>query len=214
MCDRIKVGLAVIIFLLFAVVASAQTVYVRGVMKITMRTGPGMGNKIIDMINSGDALTMIERQKDWSMVKTGRGKEGWVLTRFITGEVPLSIVVEQLRGKNEKLSGALDDLKKKNIELSEGLKEKNEALVTIETSYKSIEEKYRLLQKESAEFLALKKRYNEASSLYKKQQEHVLALEKSLGKEDIKWFLSGAGVLVVGILLGLSARKKRKSSLL
>jgi SH3 domain protein len=71
-----------------------------------------------------------------------------------------------------------------------------------------------LLKKEAGEFLSLKQEYTEMTKTFEDQQVHIAALERRLGKEEIKWFLSGAGVLVAGVFLGISARKKKRSSLI
>ena len=189
--------------ILIAGSALAETVYVKGVMKITMRTGPGVSHKIVTMVESGDRLEIIEKNEDWSRVRSSKGREGWVLTRFVTPEVPVVLLVDGLKKKNTELSSMLEQVKTENAELS-GTRVK---LLNLEKSYT-------LLKKESADFLALEKKYEKATKGFQEQQEHIAALEKSLGNEDIKWFLSGAGVLVAGIFLGMSAKKKKRNSLM
>ncbi|MBI9092627.1 MAG: TIGR04211 family SH3 domain-containing protein [Desulfobacterium sp.] len=183
--------------------ALAETVYVKGVMKITMRTGPGVSHKIVTMVKSGESLEIIESNDDWSHVRASKGREGWVLTRFVTPEVPVVLLVDGLKKKNTELSSMLEQVKTENAELS-GTRVK----------LLNLEKTYTLLKKESADFLALEKKYEKATKGFNEQQERIAALEKSLGNEDIKWFLSGAGVLVAGIFLGMSAKKKKRNSLL
>ncbi len=183
--------------------AAAETVYVKGVMKITMRTGPGRDHKIIAMIKSGDSLEMLDSKNGWSNVKTFSGKVGWVLTRFITDKVPVSLLVSQLKQQNKDLSETLENVKKKNVALDEKAKKS-----------KTIEEAYYRLKKESADFLTLEKQYRKTAALFKQQQVRISFLEKQLRKSDIKWFLSGSGVLLIGILLGIGTGRKRKNSLL
>ncbi len=183
--------------------AAAETVYVKGVMKITMRTGPGRDHKIIAMIKSGDSLEMLDSKDGWSNVKTFSGKVGWVLTRFITDKVPVSLLVSKLKQQNKELSESLENVKKTNLALDEKAKQSK----TIEVAY------YRL-KKESADFLTLEKKYRKTAALFKKQQVRISFLEKQLRKSDIKWFLSGSGVLLIGILLGIGTGRKRKNSLL
>jgi len=64
----------------------------------------------------------------------------------------------------------------------------------------------------------LKDAYEKASKDLAAQKKRVGALEievKSLRwNKGLKWFLSGAAILFVGILLGASFRKQRRSSLL
>lgn len=189
--------------ILFAGSALAETVYVKGVMKITMRTGPGVDHKIITMVKSGDSLEIIESNEAWSHVRSSKGRDGWVLSRFVTPEVPVVLLVDGLKKKNTELSDLLGRLKTENAELS-----------GTRTKLRNLEKSYALLKKESADFLGLEKKYEKATKGFKEQQEHIAALEKTLGNEDIKWFLSGAGVLVAGIFLGMSAKKKKRSSLL
>ncbi len=183
--------------------AAAETVYVKGVMKITMRTGPGRDHKIIAMLKSGDSLEMLDSEDGWSNVKTSSGKEGWVLTRFITNKIPVSLLVNKLKQQNKDLSETLENLKKQKMSLDEKAKQS-----------KTIEEAYYRLKKESADFLTLEKQYRKTVALFKKQQVRISFLEKQLSKSDIKWFLSGSGVLLIGILLGIGTGRKRKNSLL
>lgn len=81
----------------WASVATAQEVYVSGVTKITMRTGPGVEHKIVAMLETGTRLEMVERKPDWSLVQTDSQKQGWVLTRFLTQDRPLTFQVEKLQ---------------------------------------------------------------------------------------------------------------------
>ena len=46
------------------------------------------------------------------------------------------------------------------------------------------------------------------------QKAQIEILENNLNNEEKLWFLSGAGVFIVGLFLGLSTRKKKRSSLL
>ncbi len=198
-----RILLTLLILLTLSHSAAAEKYYVSELMKITMRTGPGVGHKVISMVSSGDLLTMLEYTKEWSRVKAPNGKEGWVLTRFLTKNRPLSIVVEELRKKNQSLTVQLDKIKAENQALS-GTREK---LVNLETSYNSLKEK-------SSKFLEIEQQYNEATQKLDEQKNRIDTLESQLKNEDMTWFLSGAGVLIVGIILGVSAKKEKRNSLL
>ncbi|MCF8091213.1 MAG: TIGR04211 family SH3 domain-containing protein [Desulfotignum sp.] len=183
--------------------ASAQQMYVSPVTRITMRTGPGVEHKIVAMLESGNRIEVLEYKSDWSLVRTDNEKQGWVLTRFLTDEQPLTIQVEKLRKENERLAAALE----KSREENQALTKKNAAL-------KNIEEKYRKLEKESADFLKLDARYKALLKLSEDQKQQIETLKGNLNDEEILWFLSGAGVFIVGLILGLSTRKKKRYSLL
>lgn len=182
---------------------SAQEVYVSGITKVTMRTGPGIEHKIVAMLETGTRLEILDPQPDWSLVQTDNQKQGWVLTRFITEDKPLTLQVEKLGMENERLAATLEESQKKN----QALAQKNTELV-------DIEKKYQDLARASADFLELDAEYKALVQLSEDQKQQIAALEKSLENETMLWFLSGAGVFIVGLILGLSTRKKKKRSLL
>ena len=188
---------------LLAGVAAAETVYVGGVMKITMRTGPGTRHKIVAMVDTGDRLEVVEGGRDWSQVRNADGKVGWVLTRFITRETPMKFQVEALEKKNSELTRLLEKIKQENKDFQ-----------STKQKLKVIENAYLQLKKKSADFLALEAAHEKMTTDFTRQKERIQALESRLNQEDIKWFLSGGGVLFVGILLGLTSRKKKSRSLL
>jgi SH3 domain protein len=182
---------------------AAQDIYVSGITKITMRTGPGVEHKIVAMLTSGSKLETIEYQKDWSHVRTQNNKTGWVLSRFLTEKAPQTLLVKQLQNENERLVLVLEQTEEKKRILAE----KNESLV-------DIEEKYKKLEQASADFLKLNDSYKTLAKQSQAQKDHIQTLEKNMNNEEKLWFLSGAGVFIVGLIIGLSTRKKKRSSLL
>ena len=181
----------------------AQDIYVTGITNITMRTGPGVSHKIVAMLKSGTKLAIIQYDKDWSQVKTAGGKDGWVLSRFLTEKVPDALMVEKLQNLNTDLQAQLKSLEEENKDLTV----KNATLV-------QIEEKYKKLKKESSDFLKLDKKYKELAALYEAQKTKMESIEFDSKKEIKFWLLIGSGVFIVGLSFGLSTRKKKRSSLL
>jgi SH3 domain protein len=187
----------------FTGLSFAEDIYVTGITNITMRTGPGTEHKIVAMLKSGTKLTIIQYQDDWSQVKTGYGKDGWVLSRFLTQKVPAALVVEALKKNNQELILKL-----------EAVEEENKTFTVKNATLVQIEEKYEKLKKESTEFLKLDAKYEEMKKQYEAQKSQVETLEESLNNEPKLWFLIGPGVFIVGLFFGLSTRKKKRSSLL
>ncbi len=186
-----------------AVPVLAKDIYVSGVTKITMRTGPGTSHKIVAMLTSGTKLEIVEFQKDWSMVRTAGGGNGWVLSRFLTEDVPNILLVQQLKLENKSLVKTLETFREKVGKLEI----KNEALPENETKYKQ-------LQQASVDYLKLDAEYKKLLKTSGDQEIQIHTLEQNLDDEEQVWFLSGAGVFIVGFILGLSTRKKKKNSFL
>lgn len=74
--------------LILPVSGEAQTVYVSDEFEITLRTGPGNDHKIISMPKSGNAMEILQKGEEWSRVRLPDGKEGWVLSRYISPTRP------------------------------------------------------------------------------------------------------------------------------
>lgn len=183
--------------------SSAENIYVTGVTKITMRTGQGVEHKIVVMLKSGTKLEIIERQTDWSHVRTMGGKQGWVMSRFLTQKIPAALMVDKLNQENEKLLSRVLTIE-----------EKNKQLIIKNTTLVQIEEKYKKLKKESGKFLELEGKYNMMMEQFNRQKNKIEKLENDSNSELKLWYLIGPGVLIVGFIFGLSTRKRKKSSLL
>ena len=206
-CPHIK---TILVLLVLALVpggsismAAAENIYVTGVTEITMRTGPGTGHKIVRMLKSGTKLEIVELNEDWSQVKTIGGKDGWVLSRFLTKKVPDALLVEKLNRENSSLADRLAKVEEENRELTI----KNAALV-------QVEERYTKLKSESKQYLELEARYKKIEAEFESQKNTIEKLESDSNSEIKLWYLVGPGVLIVGFIFGLSTRKKKKSSLL
>ncbi len=215
-------SLIVFFIVLFSTAVYAETMYIADTIKITFRTGPGIDRKIIAMIKSGERVEVLKSEEpveEWSFVRLTNGKEGWVLSRFLTPKEPDELALIKLKKKHNALKNQASYLieenkvyKKENKELNSELKKNKELFNNIKSSYET-------LQKESAEFLELKSNYKKTSSQFAELTEKAGKLEEDLTKlllhQNIKWFLSGAGVLLFGFIIGFSAkRQRRRSSLL
>lgn len=45
---------------------------------IELHTGPGRGYPVFHVVDRGELVEVIKRRTDWFLVRSGRGKEGWV----------------------------------------------------------------------------------------------------------------------------------------
>lgn len=168
-----------------------------------MRTGPGVSYKIIAMLPSGDAVTMVEYGKEWARIQTSDGKDGWVLSRYMTKEMPVNLMVAELKEKNRQLTAMLEQMKSDNSALS-GTKDK----------LMGKEREYNDLKQRSANFLEIEQKYNDVVRQLEEQKVIIEQCNSQSHKEILYSFSIGAGVLIIGIILGISAKKQRRDSFL
>lgn len=200
--------------LLFSVPVQAETMYVSDIVKITLRTGPGADHRVIGMLQSGQDVEVLKSEDEWTQVKLTNGKQGWVLSSLLTSNKPKILLLDQTTEKNKAFVNQISDLTNKNNELTEVNKGLENELAQLKKKLQETDRSYETLQKESSEFLALQSKYKKSAQGLDAQIRKANELEAEIGKlksnQKIKWFLIGAGVLLLGFLLGLSAKRERR----
>ncbi len=202
--------------LLLAGPVYAATMYVTDYTEITLRTGASLENKILKFLGSGQRVEIIQGGEQWSQVRTSNGNEGWVLTRYLTPEPTSKIKLESLESKFNDLTARNAALMKENNELKANNRKYSTELNTTDDSLKKVLSDYETLKAESAEFLALKSKFEKTSTQLREKTEKAQQLEDQVAKLErsyaIKWFLAGAAVLLFGLILGFSLKKQRRRS--
>jgi SH3 domain protein len=193
--------------------------YVSDEMKITFRTGPGNDRKITSLLSSGQRVEVIHSSGDWVQVQLPDGREGWVLNQYLTAVVPCRMEIEDLRQAHQQLNEAATALKEENTTIKTENRTLSDTLDRIKTELRTSISQYDKLKKESVHYIELKAKHEKATLELSNQKKRADQLEKELAdtlkRQQIKWFLGGAGVLIFGMLLGfISKREKRRSSLL
>lgn len=201
---------------LLAPAALAETMYVSESIEITVRTGGGRDYKVIAMITPGQVVDVVEKNPDWSRIRLPNGKEGWVLTRFLTYEEPSKVKLAKLQKKYEELLAASKDpleeiqkLQDEKTKLTSELSETQMKLAEVSQAYES-------LRSESTDFLKVKEEADSLQAQLGKVSQRAELLEDDLNRMErrqiFRWFLSGAGVLFLGWIVGFISRPKRRHS--
>ena len=199
---------------LFSAAGFAETMYISDKLKVTVRSGPGTEYKILDIGESGDRVEILETGEDWTLVKLANGKEGYVTTRYLVPGPTYAIRFDQLQAKHKTLTQEAAALLEENTRLRQENKQFSAALNGSEKSLKKLQGDYQELKTGSAEFLSLKAKFKQINEQLATQTEKASKLDKELSKVElnqyIKWFLAGSGVLLVGFIVGFSARRSRR----
>ncbi len=203
----------------FSATGFAESMYISDNLKVTVRRGPSTEYKIIDIAESGERVEILEAGDDWTLVRLGNGKEGYVTTRYLIAGPTHAIRLEQLQAKQKSLTQQATALLEENTKLREENKRLASALQSTEKTLKTVDGEYQELKAGSAEYLTLKTKYKKINEQLAEQTQKAARLGKELSKVEInqyiKWFLAGSGVLLVGFIVGFSARRgRRRPSLL
>lgn len=203
-----------IVLMCFSANGFAETMYVTDLIKLTLRSGPSTEHKILSVIESGQQLEMLEPGEDWSLVRMANGKEGHVLTRYLVPEPTHNVRLEQLQTKHKALMQQAATLLEENTHFRDESKELKSTLDGNEKALKKMSTDYDKLKAGSAEYIELKEKHKTVSGQLAEQTKRADALDEELRaieiNQYIKWFLAGSGVLLVGFIVGFSARRQRR----
>ena len=192
----------------------AKDMYITDSLKATFRTGPGNDHKIIKMVNSGEKLSVIQQDETWSKVQLEDGTQGWVLNQWITEAMPKAIQLAILQKKHQSLLARYTTLKQGSDAIEQENKSLKETLSITSKNESEISTSYQELKSNSAHYLKLKDEYAKMKESLDQKTLEADMLNEKMKQKHITWFLSGAGVLLLGLFLGYSSKKKKRNSLL
>lgn len=204
--------------LAITVSAAAANFYVTDQLEITLRSGPGLGFKILEMVPSGASLQRVEEQDGWAKVRTASGTEGWVVARYLTTEPPKGPRLAAAQGELEKLRGENRQLRE-DLQGSRSQENRSSGEVKrLTAKLGALEKEYTAWKAANQDVITLKQR---ADTMEQEQQaahtelERLRAENRSLqAREKFYWFFSGVVVLLLGWVLGYmyaSSRHRAKS---
>jgi SH3 domain protein len=208
--------IAVVIMLSLAVALpalAAETRYVKDTIVIGVRNAPSDLAKSLEFIRTGDKVKVIDEEGDFILVRTARGTEGWVKTRYTVTKRPAAAEASELRNRNEIMQGQIKQAEESSVELSDQLRETREQvealnveLTKARTEYNELAEMNEHVLDIAAERDMLKERvrkYREESGIFSGLMDVVS------NRGFLRWFLAGGGVFLAGWLAGRSAKKQR-----
>ena len=195
--------------LLAVVKTLAAPAWVSDNFEIMLRSGPSSSNAIQLMITSGTQLDVLERDEEagYSRVRTGGGTEGWVLSRYLMSEPPareqLETLTSQLTSANAQGTSMSSQLEAIKGEYDSA----NRQIRMLETERDKLESELAEIRRTAANVLSIDGQNKVLQQQLTDVEIKVSILEQEnqeLSSQQTRyWFLSGALVLLVGIIAGL-----------
>jgi len=215
---KIKISFyCLFICILLTVSAYSDNRYVTDRMRITLRAGPDVSYKVIGLVNSGESVELIEERQKWSRVETDDGKVGWVMTRFLTADIPKSDLLEKLQKEHESLKGKTKRFANENEKLksdnSDIKKELNKTVIELKNKSDAFEN----LNKGCQKYKELKIKHEKFTEEMKNQQKELNQIKQEKAVLESYQFFWGFGmalaVLAIGFIIGKTSQKKRTARL-
>jgi len=188
---------------------AADPMWVSDQFEVMLRTGPSTSNAIERVLPSGTALELVERDDDagYALVRTAAGTEGWILTRYLMDEPSAR---EQLEALTSRLTSAAAQGSSLTSQLDAVQGEYDSAsrrIATLENEKRQLEEQLAEIERTAANVLAINKQNKELRDQLANAEIQTATLEQRnrelTGQTTRYWFMTGALVLVVGMILGI-----------
>lgn len=189
--------------------AQAETRYVSDQLSINMRTGTSTSHRIIRTLKSGDAVEILERSDTgYTLVKHRKtGAEGWVLERQLMNTPHARTFLKKLEDEVSSLQQQQLQKNDTNKELSARNAELEKQISSLETQNKELKTENDRKRRIYANAEKTQEKYNALIAESKKDKNIInnQLVEIELLKADTQnqGFMMGAGVLFLGLLLGL-----------
>ena len=186
-------------------------------LEANLRSGTSQENRIIGMLKPGTRVTVVLEEDGWAKVTLEDGRTGWILKRYLSERPPWRVTAAKLGTENEQLRAELTTIKGGHQGLLQKNKELQKQLDLQQKELEKVSRNYEELKNSSTNYLNLKMAYENLQKGARESNAKLNTLEKAYGKlktsTAIRWFLSGAGVLLLGYIIGTSvARLRRRRS--
>jgi SH3 domain protein len=188
--------------------ALAATRYITDEFEVTMRSGTSTSNEIIQLLKSGEAVTILEEEVDnYSLVENESGKKGYVLNRYLVDEPSSKYQLEQLQVRSTEQQETNALLQSEIQKLQAGLESEQTDNVSLENALLTTETELARVKEAAQNTLSIVDKNEQLESSVKKltQNNSILNEENSALRDNsnMDWFIRGAGISLIAFVLGI-----------
>ncbi len=189
--------------------------------EVTMRNGKGNRQTIVRMLRSGTKIEILESDPEagYSRVRTGSGAEGWVLDRYLLKRPPARVAMPDVEARLTASENKRKALAAELATISRDRDQSKRQFSNAETTSQGLQQELDNVRRLSANAIQLDSQNKSLrQSLVETQAtiEKLQADNKRLAsRANREWFIIGALVIIVGMLMGLilpRIRWRKKSS--
>jgi len=210
-CEMMKSILRSLLFILIAAApfAYGAPAWVSDEFEIMLRSGPSTSNAIQLMVGSGMQLEVLEgdAESGYSRVRTPGGTEGWVLTRYLMNERSAREQLEILTGELTNANSRGTSLGSQLTAIKGEYDAADRRINTLEREKAAAEKELAEIRRTAANVLSINEQNKSLLDEVASAEIRADTLEQEnrqlSGQTTRYWFMSGALVLLVGIILGI-----------
>jgi SH3 domain protein len=202
--------------LLLATTLSARTMYATDTFEIVVRSEKQIvGRNIIKVLSSGAPIEVRDMDDTWATVRLEDGRTGYVEKRHLIDREPYKVTAERLQLEIGQQRERLATLTQQLATLRDEHQRLQKASGMSEVQLQDITQKYEQLRQAAttAQFLETQEKHADLQRAHAEAQQQLTVLSNAYtslkSSTGLTWFLSGAGVILLGWLLGMTSARWR-----
>jgi len=201
---------------LLAATASARTIYTTDTFEIVVRSEKQIaGRNIIKVLPSGVPLEVRDMDDTWATVRLEDGRTGYVEKKYLIDREPYKTTAERLQGEVGQQRERLATLTQQLATLRDEHQRLQQAHGMSEAQLQDLGQKYEQLRQDAttAQYLEITTKYTDLQRAHAEAQQQLAVVSEAYtslkSSTRIGWFLSGAGVILMGWILGMASERWR-----
>lgn len=199
----------------------AETRYVTDQLEITLRSGQSTKHQILRMLPSGQAVEVLEddEESQYTRIRTEQGNEGWVITRYLDSQPSARERLAASEIRNVDLNARIKTIQNELQQAQAEIKQLSSTKSALDQQNQQLQSELNRIKRVSANVISIDKENTDLNAqlqLLQQQndqaQQQISALQDSTARD---WFMVGAGVILLGMIIGLiipKIRWRKKSS--
>ena len=193
----------------------AETRYITDEFEVMMRTGTSTANKIIRVLPSGEAVTVLEVDltSDYSLVETSDGKTGYVLTRQLMKIPSARQRLAELEERFAQQKVRLDDQSSEISELKQMLNQEKSDNSNLTSTLRASERELSEVRSAAQETLSIleqnKRLQTVVDQLRQEKTELVDTVAELNDSTRLDWFVRGGAVSLIAFVIGIVVTRIR-----
>jgi SH3 domain protein len=202
--------------LLLATTLSARTMYATDTFEIVVRSERQIvGRNIIKVLSSGVPIEVRDIDDTWATVRLEDGRTGYVEKRHLIDREPYKVTAERLQLEVGQQRERLATLTQQLATLRDEHQRLQKASGLSEAQLQTISQKYEQLRQEATtvQLLETQEKYTDLQRAHAEAEQQLTTLNNAYtslkSSTRLTWFLSGAGVILLGWLLGMTSERWR-----
>lgn len=202
--------------LLLVTTLSARTMYATDTFEIVVRSEKQIvGRNIVKVLPSGAPIEVRDMDDVWAAVRLADGRAGYVEKKHLIDREPYKVTAERLQLEVGQHRERLATLTQQLATLREEQQRLQKVSGLSEAQLQDISQKYEQLRQDATttQYLETKEKYADLQRAHAEAQQQLVALNEAnaslKNSTRLTWFLSGAGVILAGWLLGMTSERWR-----